>query len=469
MIRVHTQPSLASSSASPNWLASYRKEWLRPDLIAGLTTAAVIIPTAMAYATIAGLPVQVGLYTAFLPLVIYALLGTSRALSVTTTTTIAILTAAELGEVVPNADPGMLITATATLALLVGAMLVVASILRLGFIASFISEPVLIGFKAAIGLVIVLDQVPKILGVHFPKGRFLQNQLALLRSIPDTKLITLAVGVGVILLLLAIKRFLPKVPAPLVAVAASIGGAYLLNLHARGVELVGHIPQGLPSFTPPALSLVAQLWPGALGIALMSFTETIAAGRAFARDDEPSPNANRELLAIGFANIGGALLGAMPGGGGTSQTAVNRLAGARTQVSELVTAAMTLFTMLVFAPLLALMPLATLAGVVIVYSSKTDQAQRVSRDTPDSSHRVHLGCGCICRRGARRNFERDPRGDHSFAGGTCLSGGRPAGTHTRTQARDECIPPSLEGASGRRDICWVATAARRGPDLLRER
>ncbi len=324
----------------------------------------------MAYATIAGLPVQVGLYTAFLPLVIYALLGTSRALSVTTTTTIAILTAAELHEVVPNADLGMLITVTATLAILVGAILVVASILRLGFIASFISEPVLIGFKAGIGLVIVLGQIPKILGVHFPKGRFLQNQVALLHSLPDTKLATLVVGVGVILLLLAIKRFLPKVPAPLVAVAASIGGAYLLNLQARGVELVGHIPQGLPSFTLPALSLAEQLWPGALGIALMSFTETIAAGRAFARDDEPSPNANRELLAIGFANIGGALLGAMPGGGGTSQTAVNRLAGARTQVSELVTAAMTLFTMLVFAPMLAFMPQATLAGVVIVYSSK---------------------------------------------------------------------------------------------------
>ncbi len=364
-----TPAKLRVSSASPNWLGSYRKEWVPADLIAGLTTAAVIIPTAMAYATIAGLPVQVGLYTAFVPLVIYALLGTSRVLSVTTTTTIAILTAAELEEFVPHADPGTLITATSTLALLVGTILVVASVLRLGFIASFISEPVLIGFKAGIGLLIVLDQIPKILGVYFPKGRFLQNQLALLRSIPGTKLTTLVVGVSVILLLLAIKRFLPRVPAPLIALAASIGAAYLLNLQARGVQLVGHIPQGLPSFTPPALSLVEQLWPGALGIALMSFTETIAAGRAFARDGEPAPNANRELLAIGFANIGGSLLGAMPGGGGTTQTAVNRLAGARTQVSELVTAGMTLITMLVFAPLLALMPQATLAGVVIVYSS----------------------------------------------------------------------------------------------------
>ncbi len=358
----------ASRERSFSQLFPYRKEWLRPDVIAGLTTAAVVIPKAMAYATIAGLPVQVGLYTAFLPMVIYAVLGTSRALSVSTTTTLAILTAAELGEVAPNGDAASLLAASATLALLVGGMLVLASILRLGFVANFISEPVLIGFKAGIGVVIVVDQVPKILGVHFARGTFVQNLLATLHGISETSLTTLAVGVSVIVLLIAIERFMPKAPAPLLAVAAGITGAYFLNLHAHGVELVGHIPQGLPSFTPPVSSLAAQLWPGALGIALMSFTETIAAGRAFARSDEPSPQANRELFATGLANAGGALLGAMPGGGGTTQTAVNRLAGARTQASELVTAAMTLVTMLFLAPLIALMPQATLAAVVIVYS-----------------------------------------------------------------------------------------------------
>src|SRR5271167_4890028 len=351
-----------------NWLVTYRKGWLRPDVIAGLTTAAVVIPKAMAYATIAGLPVQVGLYTAFLPMVIYAVLGTSRALSVSTTTTLAILAAAELGEVVPNGDPASLLAASATLTLLVGAMLVLASVLRLGFIANFISEPVLIGFKAGIGVVIVLDQVPKILGVHFARGTFVQNLLATVHGIPKTSLATLAVGISMIVLLIVIERLVPKAPAPLLAVAAGITGAYFLNLHAHGVELVGHIPQGLPSFTPPVLSLALQLWPGALGIALMSFTETIAAGRAFATSDEPSPQANRELLATGFANAGGAILGAMPGGGGTTQTAVNRLAGARTQLSEIVTAAMTLVTMMFLAPLIGLMPQATLAAVVIVYS-----------------------------------------------------------------------------------------------------
>ena len=350
------------------WFTSYRKEWLRPDVIAGLTTAAVVIPKAMAYATIAGLPVEVGLYTAFLPMVIYAVLGTSRVLSVSTTTTLAILAAAELGEVVPNGDPAALLTASATLTLLVGAMLVLASILRLGFVANFISEPVLIGFKAGIGVVIVLDQVPKILGVHFARGTFLQNLLATLHGLPHTSLATVAVGIFMILLLVGMERFAPKAPAPLLAVAAGIAGAYLLNLHAHGVELVGHIPQGLPSLTVPAVSLVQKLWPGALGIALMSFTETIAAGRAFVKGDEPSPQANRELLATGLANAGGALLGAMPGGGGTTQTAVNRLAGARTQLSEIVTAAMTLVTMLLLAPLIGMMPQATLAAVVIVYS-----------------------------------------------------------------------------------------------------
>src|SRR6516164_3219524 len=141
----------------PDWLVSYSKDWLRPDIIAGLTAAAVVIPKAMAYATIAGLPVQVGLYTAFLPMIIYAVLGTSRALSVSTTTTLAILVAAELGKVASKGDPASLLGASAVLTMLVGAILVLASLLRLGFVANFICQPVLIGFKAGIGLVIVAD------------------------------------------------------------------------------------------------------------------------------------------------------------------------------------------------------------------------------------------------------------------------------------------------------------------------
>jgi sulfate permease, SulP family len=351
-----------------DWLFGYQKDWLRPDIIAGLTTAAVVIPKAMAYATIAGLPVQVGLYTALVPMAIYALMGSSRPLSVSTTTTIAVLTATELGEVVPGADASSLLRASVMLTLMVGGLLILASLLRLGFIANFISEPVLIGFKAGIGIVIVLDQLPKILGIHFPRGSLFRNIMAIVRGTPETSLTTLAVGIAMILLLVGIERFLPRAPAPLIAVAAGIIGARVLGLQLYGVELVGRIPQGLPSLTVPEFSLARELWPGALGIALMSFTETIAAGRAFAKSDEPPIRANRELLATGIANAGGAFLGAMPAGGGTTQTAVNRLAGARTQFAELVTAAVSLATILLLAPLLALMPQATLAAVVIVYS-----------------------------------------------------------------------------------------------------
>jgi high affinity sulfate transporter 1 len=351
-----------------DWLFQYQKDWLRLDLTAGLTAAAVVIPKAMAYATIAGLPVQVGLYTALVPMVIYAVMGTSRPLSVSTTTTIAILTAAELSEVVPNGDPSSLLKATAMLALTVGAVLTLASLLRLGFIANFISEPILIGFKAGIGIVIVLDQLPKILGVHFPRGSFSHNLLSIVRSIPETSLPTLAVGLIMIVLLVGLERFVPRSPAPLIAVAVGILGVRLLGLQAYGVELVGRIPQGLPSIIVPEFSLAQALWPGALGIALMSFTESIAAGRAFALGDEPTLRPNRELLATGLANAGGAFFGAMPAGGGTTQTAVNRLAGARSQFAEIVTAAVGLATILLLAPVLALMPQAALAAVVIVYS-----------------------------------------------------------------------------------------------------
>src|SRR5215469_7490645 len=350
------------------WLRGYQKEWLRLDVIAGLTAAAVVIPKAMAYATIAGLPVQVGLYTAFLPMITYGLLGTSRILSVSTTTTLAILVATELAAVVPNGDPSALLRVSAMLTLLVGIILLLASLLRLGFIADFISEPVLIGFKAGIGIVIVADQVPKLLGIHLPKGSFVLHLLAIFGGLSRTSAATLAVGIVMIALLVGIERFFPRAPAPLVAVALGIAGTALLGWQTHGVELVGHVPQGLPSFIRPDFSLARRLWPGALGIALMSFTETIAAGRAFARAADPPIRANQEMLATGLANACGALSGALAVGGGTTQTAVNRLAGARTQMSELITAGAAMVTLLFLAPVIALMPQASLAAVVIVYS-----------------------------------------------------------------------------------------------------
>jgi high affinity sulfate transporter 1 len=341
---------------------------VRLDLIAGLVAAAVVLPKAMAYATVAGLPVAVGLYTAFVPMVIYALLGSSRVLSVSSTTTLAILAGTQLGLVVPDGDPGKLVTANAALTALVGAFLVLARLIRLGFVANFISAPVLVGFKAGIGLVIVLDQVPKLLGLHITKQGFFRDLLAVAQQIPETSTITLAVAAATFAILIAMERLWPHSPAPLVAIAGAIAASWYFGLQALGVSTVGAIPQGLPAFTMPDLSLLERLMPGALGIALMSCTETIAAGRAFARPVDSPIDANRELVATGAANLGGALLGAMPAGGGTSQTAVVRASGGQSQRASLVTAAAALATMLLLAPLLGLMPNAALAAVVIVYS-----------------------------------------------------------------------------------------------------
>src|SRR3954468_14955954 len=245
-----------SPSASPSLLA-YDWRSARPDLVAGLTAAAVVLPKSLAYATVAGLPVEVGLYTSFVPMAIYAFLGSSRLLSVSTTTTIAILTASALGRIVPNGDAVELATATATLALLVGAMLVAASALRLGFVANFISEPVLIGFKAGIAIVIIVDQVPKLLGIHFPKSTFFQNILSIVANIPHASLLTLLVALVTGGLLIAMERFTPRLPAPLIAVGVAISGVTLLGLASQGVEIVGKVPTGLPSLTLPSVSLLA--------------------------------------------------------------------------------------------------------------------------------------------------------------------------------------------------------------------
>lgn len=341
---------------------------LRFDVIAGLTAAAVVLPKAMAYATVAGLPVSVGLYTAFVPMIVYALTGTSRVLSVSSTTTLAILTGATLGLVVPDGDPGKLITATATLTAMTGALLVGASLLRFGFVANFISTPVLTGFKAGIGLVIVLDQIPKLLGIHITKEGFFWDILSLAHHVPETSLTTFSIAVVALLALLAMERMWPHSPAPLVVVGAGIAASWLFGLSALGVGTVGLIPQSLPSITLPNLALIEQLLPGALGIALMSFTETIAAGRVFAKQTDPPIKPNRELLATGAANFAGAFFGAMPAGGGTSQTAVVRAVGGRTQKASLVTAGAAAATMLVLAPFLGLLPQAVLAAIVIVYS-----------------------------------------------------------------------------------------------------
>jgi len=350
------------------WLPSYKKEWLRFDLIAGLTVASVVIPKAMAYAAIAGLPLVVGLYTSLIPLLVYAVMGTSRPLSVTTSSTIAIMAGAILGQVVPGGEPAALLTASATLSLLVGAFLLLAGLFRLGVVANLISAPVLTGFKAGVGLIIVLDQLPKLLGIHITKAGFFKDIWSIVTHLPETSLPTLILAVVMLGLMLGLEHFAPKVPAPLVTVAIGIAAAAFAGLDSAGIALVGKVEAGLPSFALPDLSLLAQLWPAALGIALMSFVESAAAGRAFVHKGESTPNADSELVATGMANLAGSFFHIMPAGGGTSQTAVNDGAGARSQLAGVVTAAVVVATLLFLAPLFGMMPHPTLAAVVVIAS-----------------------------------------------------------------------------------------------------
>jgi len=362
-------PAGAAASVAPlGWLRGYRKEDLPRDAVAGLTAAAVVLPMAMAYASVAGLPVQAGLYAALLPPILYAVSGQSSVLSVSTTSTIAIITGSALAASVPGADPGHHVAAAATLAVLVGLVLVAAAVLRLGFLANFISEPVLAGFKAGIGAVIVLDQLPKLLGFHVHKVGFIRDVVTVARSLGETSPPTLVLSACTLALLLALARWLPRLPAALFAVAGGIAASALLGLPGRGIPTAGDIPGGLPAFVLPELGLLEHLWPAALAIALMSFTETVAASRAFAGPDQPRPVPNRELVALGLANLSGGLTGALPSGGGTSQTLVNKRAGARTQLAGLVTGLAALATMLVLAPTLSRLPQAALSSIVLVYA-----------------------------------------------------------------------------------------------------
>ncbi len=349
-----------------NPLSGYQKEWLRGDALAGLTTAAVVIPKSMAYASIAGLPVQAGLYVALVPMFVYALLGSSRPLSVSTTSTLAILTATALARALPAADAAQLLVAASTLALMVGALLLVAAVLKLGFVANFISDPILTGFKAGVAIVILVGQVPKLLGVHVDGSHFFRSIASTLEHVPDTHMPTLLVSLASLAILIGLHRIRPRAPAPLAAVVLGIAAAGLLGLKGAGVALTGQIPAGLPGLVLPNLALAKVLWPSALGMALMSFTESIAIGRAFARHEEPRPVPNRELIALGAANLAGSFFQSLPAGGGASQTAVNSQAGARSQVSSLATVAIVVATLLFLSPLVSLLPQATLAAIVVV-------------------------------------------------------------------------------------------------------
>jgi high affinity sulfate transporter 1 len=352
------------------WFPLYSSNWIRSDLGAGITTAAAIIPQSLAFATIAGLPVEMGLYTPLVLMVVYAILGTSRVLMVSTTSTISLLTAATLLPVIQNNEPSLYLTAATTLAFLVGIFLILAGVLRLGILANLISLPVLTGFKAGIGVVIIVRQIAKAIGVSIENAPFLKTVVALLLSIDDIHWATFSLALVTLAILIFFPRVTGKIPAPLVAIVLSVLAAALLNLESLGVALVGEFPSGLPSPTLPDLDLISQLWPGALGIALMSLIESIAAGRSFTQKGEPTINANQELVALGVANAAGGFLQAYPGSGGISITAVNRRAGAKSQISGLIVVAIIALTLLFLTRFVALIPQAALGAMIIVASAR---------------------------------------------------------------------------------------------------
>jgi SulP family sulfate permease len=343
------------------WRRGYQAPWLRRDALAGATTAAVVIPQAMAYATIAGLPVQIGLYTAAVPLLVYALLGSSRALSVSTTSTLAALTGAAVGAVA-HGDAHRALTAASTLAVLTGLLLLAAGLLELGFVADFISHPVLAGFKAGTGLLIAVGQLSKLLGIDQTGDHFFDKLWSALSQVGDIDWPTAAIAGGSVAVLVGLRRWAPKaVPAALIVVA---GGIILGSAGVGGVALVGDVPKGLPTPVAPSWSLIGPLLPAAAGIALMAFVESIAAGRAVARDDEREPDADRELMALGAANVVGGTFQAFPAGGGLSQTAVND--EARSQLAGAISGGLAILTLLFLAGLFADLPQATLGALVVV-------------------------------------------------------------------------------------------------------
>jgi sulfate permease, SulP family len=351
------------------WLRTYSRASLRSDLVAGLTASLVVIPKAMVFAVIAGLPIEAGLYTALASMLVYPFFGTSSLLSVTSTSTLALMTASEVTLFNQgNGLAGGAVAVGTTLAFLVGTFMIFARLLRLGFFANFISQPVLVGFEAGIGIVIIASQLKSLLGIQLSSNTTAGILMELPGRLPQTHLLTLCLALAGIGLLVIVPRFLPGFPVSLLLIGLSILSASVFGLESLGVKLTGTVPEGLPSFVLPDFSLLTRLWPAALGITLMSFTESVAAARTFLKHDESAINPNQELVAIGAANIAAALFGGFPAGGGTSQTAVNSEAGAVSQISQLVSALVVVVCLLFLSRAIALIPQAILGALMLVYA-----------------------------------------------------------------------------------------------------
>jgi len=367
--------STTTASRRPRWLLStldgYRREWLGADIVGGLSAGAVVVPQAMAYATIANLPVQVGLYTCIVPMLVYALLGGSRAMSVSTTSTIATLTATTLvsaGVAATADDPDAALGSLMTLTLLVGAILLVARLLKLGSLVENISGATVLGLKIGVGATVAVGQLPKLLGEtgNVSGEGFVSSLVAVGAAIDSVNWPTVALSVGSILVLVLLQRFAPRVPGTLIVVGGGILLSAFTGLTAAGVALIDPVPSGFPAPSLPDFSHLGALIPGALAIAVMAFLESAAVARGIRKATEPQVDSNQELFATGAANVIGSFFTTMPAAGGFSQSAVNQNAGAKTQLSSMVTVVLAILVALFLGPVLSLLPQATLAAMVFV-------------------------------------------------------------------------------------------------------
>jgi SulP family sulfate permease len=350
------------------WGPDYERGDLRSDLAAGVTVAAMLVPQAMAYALLAGLPPEVGLYAATIPVLVYALFGTSRQLAVGPVAIVSLLTATALGQFVDEGTDGYL-QAAAMLALLVGAVHIVLGVGRLGFLVNFLSHSVLVGFTAAAAIIIGFSQVKHLLGISIPRTEhFFDTVIEVSKGLPDTNAATLALGALALVTLLLLKRVLPRVPGALIVVVASVLAVQILDLENRGVKTVGDIPDSLPAFGIPSVdgSLIGRLLPTAIVITIVGFMESIAVAKVYARRHRYAVEPNSELIGLGAANVASGLFGGYPVTGGFSRTAVNDTAGARTPLASIVTALLVLATIALFTPLLSALPNAVLGAIIVV-------------------------------------------------------------------------------------------------------
>jgi high affinity sulfate transporter 1 len=367
----NSKPSRRLASFIPilSWLPRYNRAWLAADIIAGLTLWGLVVPEGMAYAGIADLPPQAGLYTLVASLLVYALFGSSRHLSVVATSATAALIASTV--VALGATTGDMATYqayAAALVLVIGAVFLVAGLARLGWVTQFLSKPVMDGFIFGLAIFVAVGQLNKLFGVEKGHGNVFQKLFAIIQQLPEANWVAFAVGAAALALLFLLPRWNRKIPAGLVVLFGSIAISVALDLNANyGVEVAGVLPQGLPSVSLPQVSLttVLEMILPAIGIFLLSYSESLGVAREFAEKHGYEVNPDQELTAHAFANLASGLFGGMIAAGSMSSSAVKEEAGARTQVTNLVTWVVTLVTLLFLTPLFKSLPEAVLAALII--------------------------------------------------------------------------------------------------------